>query len=106
MIGEDSGITFGLAFIIFGGLVALWWRIESRINAERDERIKLEKEFSDYRLTVQRDFVSIGVLEKTEERLIVAMDKLSARVETLISRMEGLGQELAKVAERQMNSRD
>jgi len=95
MIGDESTITIGLAVMIASGIAALWWRIEVKISAERDQRNIVARELNDYRLHVERHFVSAATLEKTEKRLILAFDHLSNRVETLISRMEILSNALA-----------
>lgn len=111
MIGEGSGITIGLAFVIGAAIAALWWRIEGRIateqaerkkqlDVERGERKALEKDIADYKLHVERHFASRTILEQTENRLIVAVEKLSGRVETLIGRMETVAVGLAKLSDK------
>lgn len=102
MLSEGTGITIGLAALISGAIAVLWWRMETRINEghksikdhiakEVSKREVLAGELSDHRLHVERYFVSSQTLEKTESRLINAIDKLSARLETLISRIERWG---------------
>lgn len=90
MIGEDSGITIGLVITITFALAGLWWRLEAKFAAIEQNRLKLEREFTSYQIHAERYFVSTSLLEKTENRLVNAVDRLTARVETLISRMEGM----------------
>lgn len=89
LIGADSGITLWMVFAIVGAISGLWWRLEAKFKAIEENRLQLEREFSAYKLHVERTFASSTALEKTESRLIVALNGLSVRVETLISRMEG-----------------
>jgi hypothetical protein len=96
MVGADTGISIWLVLALAGSITGLWWRLEAKFSAIEKERLKLERDFADYKLAAERHFVSAVTLEKTENRLINAVDRLTARVEMLITRMEGVG---AKVTE-------
>lgn len=100
MIGEGTGVTLGLLATIAGVAITLWVRIDAKFSEAAESRKKIADDLADYKLDAERRFASSTMLEKTENRLIVAVEKLSARVETLISRMESLGQEFAKLASR------
>ena len=86
---------------VVGGALGLWWRIEARIGVERSERKRLEDKLNDFELEVAKSFVSHSTLEKAEDRLAITMDKLSARIETAISRLENIGVEVAKLVTRE-----
>lgn len=116
MIGEGTPVTIGLVVILVGALAALWVYFDRRMkeaeakadaiaaeaSARRAEIHRaldtLERDLADYKLHVERYFVPMATMEKTEERLINSIDKLSARVETLISRMEAVSVELGKLS--------
>jgi plasmid maintenance system antidote protein VapI len=95
-MGETSTITIGLALAIGGGIGALWWKMQTGFDEERDARSKLERELSDYKLYVSNNHVSTAALRDTENRLINALEKLAARMETLVSRVEKLTLDMAQ----------
>jgi hypothetical protein len=97
MIGEGTPISIGLTAIIIGALFVLYFRIEAKFSDAAEKAAQNAKDLSDYKLHVERHFVTGPALEKTEERLILAVDKLTARIETLVGRIETLGTKLAEV---------
>ena len=76
--------------------------IRARIDQERRWREEADQVVSarltDFRLEAVRTFATAGAIEKIEERLATALDKVTARLETVISRIETLGAELARIA--------
>jgi hypothetical protein len=97
MISEASPISIGLVVVIIGALFVLYFRIEAKFGEAKERADLAAKDLGDYKLHVERHFVTGPALEKTEERLILAVDKLTARIETLVGRIENLGTRLAEV---------
>ena len=98
-IGADSGITLWVVFATFGAVASLWWRLEAKFKSIEDNRATLVRELAEYKLHVERTFASSSALDKAENRLIIAINGLSVRVETLISRMEGFRLDLKQSRE-------
>lgn len=84
---------------VLGAVGGLWLRFEGKIvdvDAARksttdkmwDEFRRIEHDFADYKLFVERNHVSAAALKETEERLITAVEKLAARMETIDARLE------------------
>jgi hypothetical protein len=97
MISEASPVSIGLVVIIVGALFVLYFRIEAKFGEAKEKADQTAKDLGEYKLHVERHFVTGPTLEKTEERLILAVDKLTARIETLVGRIETLGTKLAEV---------
>ncbi len=90
MLAEGSGITIGLAAIILGAVATAWWKLDSRFDDEASARHTLANDLANYKLFVAQNHVTSVALRETEERLINALDKLSARFETMIARIESI----------------
>jgi hypothetical protein len=90
MLGETSPITIGLVVGLGGALAALWFRIEGMFAAEQEARIAIERDLAAYKLAAVDKFATAGAIEKSEERLAIALDKVTARLETVIGRIEAL----------------
>ena len=118
MVGEPT-ITITLGLALAGGLWSLLryfiaelaqerrWR-EDADEAERSAREKvslddqnrnsiLYRELSAYKLEAVEKFATAGAIEKSEERLALAIDKMTARLEMVIGRIETLSVEMARV---------
>lgn len=107
------------AISVAAAALGLWWRIESRVSQERTEReasfnmlvaarekaveiatadIKsLEDRLRGFELEAARSFVSVLTQEKMETRFMTGIDKLTSRLETLVARMEGLGNQQTRI---------
>ena len=96
MIGEGSPITIGLVLAIVAGILGLWWRIEGRLNEERSRAEMIAKELSDYKFYVANNHVTVSALRDMEMRLLSTLEKLAARMETVVSRIEKLNLEMAQ----------
>lgn len=97
MLSEGSPISIGLVIVIVGAIFVLYFRIEAKFGEAKEKVDLTAKDLGEYKLHVERHFVTGPTLEKTEERLILAVDKLTARIETLVGRIETLGTKLAEV---------
>jgi len=64
------------------------------LDREREERLKLERAFADYKVFVSQNHVSAAALRETEERLIAAVEKLATRMENVITRLDKLSLEM------------
>lgn len=96
-----------LAIAIVGGLLALLRYINVEISQERkwreeadvigrEQREKLTNDFAAYKLEATEKFAPHGAIEKLEARLVLAIEKIGARQETMLGRMDSLTAELAK----------
>jgi len=114
MIGDNSGITVGLALALATGLFVLWLRIEAKFAAEQTARLEMvakeqqarhaiETDLNAYKVYVSQNHVSSISLKETEERLITAFDRLYNRMETLVARLDRLGQNMV-VRDRDINN--
>jgi hypothetical protein len=86
---------FAAILIAFAGCVlAIWWRIERRIERAEAaaakasaectrETASLAKELAAYKLTAAQDFASVMDMKDVETRLAAAIDRLTSRVEQL-----------------------
>lgn len=81
------------------GFVALWFRIDNRFAQQREEREALfaeeraerkvlDDKLDDLRDRVNREFVSHGTLQRTEDRLIVAIERLDNRLAEVVGRVD------------------
>lgn len=84
------------AVLALGGGLYVWFA--KQIGDERDERLELERDFSEYKLYVAQNLVTSTKMKETEERLIAAFDKLVTRIDLLGSRMEDLTIRLASAS--------
>ena len=105
MIGDNSGVTIGLALAVVAGLFALWWRIEAKfvaeqmarqamVSLEQEARHAIEKDLNAFKVYVSHNHVSTTVLKETEDRLITSFDRLYSRMETLVARLDRLAQNM------------
>jgi len=106
MLDESTGVSLGLivtlaaALIPVGaGFVALWFRIDNRfaqqsasredaLKAEREAREKLDDKLDDLRDRMNREFVSHLTLQRTEDRLILAIEKLDTRLAEVVTKVD------------------
>src|SRR5579871_694795 len=92
----------GLALAFMAALLGLLWYLTQQLDQERQWREAADREIdgklTDFRLEAARTFATSGAIEKSEERLANALDKVTARLETLASRIETWGTELARMA--------
>jgi hypothetical protein len=99
----DAGNWIALAVAVLAfvaALLSLLWYLTGQIDQERVWREEADREtrgeLTDFKLESVRTFATAGAIEKSEERLAIALDKLSARLETVIGRIETLTMEMAK----------
>lgn len=71
------------------------WREEAD-DLQGDEMKELARELADYKLDATDRFAPQSAIEKLEQRLVVAIEKIAARQETMIGRVEGLAAEITK----------
>lgn len=94
-MGEGNTITIGLALALVGGLLTLWWRIEGKFAVEAAARTAIKDDLNTYKTYVAQNHVSAEALRSTEERLISAFDKITARMEQIVSRLDKLAIDMA-----------
>jgi len=105
MIGDNSGITIGVVIAIIFGLFALWWRLEAKFAAEQTARLTMvaaeqnarhdiERELNTFKIYVSQNHVSTTALREAEERMIVTFQRLYDRIETLVSRLDRMAQNM------------
>lgn len=116
VLGQETGVSI---WVILGGaglLLALWGRVEARfaksdaatakISDETTETAtKLATELSEYKLFVARNHITAPQLRETEERLIIAMDKIAARMEQMVARLDTIAVNVASTAAAQNHNR-
>lgn len=96
-----------LAVAIVGGLLAILRYVNGEIAQERTwreeaddlqgkEMKEMSREVANFKLEATQTFAPHGAIEKLETRLVTAIEKLGARQETMLGRMETLSAELAK----------
>ena len=110
MAGEiaeiQSVIPYGLG--IAGAALVLWWRIEARVTQEATDRKsdiayataqrkELEARLTSFELEVTRSFVPASYQEKMETRFLAGIEKLTGRLETVVARIENMGNQLARI---------
>lgn len=106
MLDESTGVSLGLvvAFIaallpVGAGFVAIWFRIDHRfaqqsksredaLRTEREAREKLDDKLDDLRDRMNREFVSHLTLQRTEDRLILAIEKLDSRLAEVVTKVD------------------
>lgn len=104
----DSAIVTPI-IAIAGAALGLWWRIEARVTAERQERqedtrrlaadlMVLRERFNAFELDVTKNFVPSSYQEKMEIRFLGSIDKLTGRLEIVIARIEAMGNQLTKIS--------
>jgi hypothetical protein len=98
MIDGSTGISIAAIAIVLAGAWAVWMRIGSLLANERMAREKLADALAAFKLEATRTFATAGAIEKSEERLAFALDRLTARLETVIGRIETLSTEMARIA--------
>ena len=90
-------ITWEFAAILIafaGGVLAIWWRIECRIEraeavaakaseARAQETAAVGKDLAAYKLTAAQDFASVIDMKDVELRLAAAIERLTNRIEQL-----------------------
>lgn len=84
------------AVAVIGVCGALYAWFEKRLGDEEDARLAIERDLAAYKLHVAQHHVTNAALRETEVRLINVLEKMSARVETMASRIESVVVELAK----------
>jgi hypothetical protein len=106
-------ITTDLAGLLaaFGGAVlAVWWRIETRIKEEgaaaraaaeaaRKLAERAAKDLGDYKLEAMARYATAATLKETEERLVLAIERLTNQMERLPDRLFALVRESRGAAE-------
>lgn len=107
MVFDSALVTPIIA--IAGAALGLWWRIEARVTAERQERqqdarrlaadlMALRERFNAFELDVTKNFVPSSYQEKMEIRFLGSIDKLTGRLEIVIARIEAMGNQLTKIS--------
>lgn len=98
MITETTGISIAVVALGLGGFWTLWTRFAAVIATERAAREQLAAELAAFKLEATRSFATPGAIEKSEERLTIAIDRMTARLETVIGRIETLSTSMARLA--------
>lgn len=83
-----TGEIVFLLLAVLGAVGGLWWRIEARLSNQDDARTMLQRELAEYKLYVAQNHVSAQVLRETEQRLLVAIDRLADRLDNIAERLE------------------
>jgi hypothetical protein len=90
MIDVSTGVSFGALALAVAAFGWLWLRFDKALSTERSEREELTADLSAFKLEAFRTFATPGAIEKAEERLAIALDRVTARLETAIERIEAL----------------
>lgn len=110
-------VTF--IILVIGGVMGLWFRIEARVTAEREERQNVLKamtedreaklreitsdlenlrtKFTAFELEVTKNYVPSVLQDKMEDRFVVSIDKLSSRLEQVVAELRGIAVSQAKM---------
>lgn len=89
----------GVLIPVAAGFVAIWFRIDNRFaqqraereelfERERKERHELDDKLDDLRDQMNREFVPHGTLQRTEDRLIAAIEKLDNRLAEVVGKVD------------------
>lgn len=97
-ITDTTPISLAAVAIVAAGLWALWTYLSAQMSTERLARERLDQELAAFKLEATRTFATAGAIEKSEERLAIAIDRLTARLETVIGRIETLSTQIARAA--------
>jgi len=97
-ITDSTPISLAAVAIVAAGLWVLWTYFSTQLTAERSARELLGNELAAFKLEATRTFATAGAIEKSEERLAIAIDRLTARLETVIGRIETLSTQIARSA--------
>jgi hypothetical protein len=97
-ITDSTPISLAAVAIVAAGLWVLWTYFSTQITGERSARELLGNELAALKLEATRTFATAGAIEKSEERLAIAIDRLTARLETVIGRIETLSTQIARSA--------
>ena len=98
MITETTGISVAVIALGLGGFWTLWTRLAAVVATERAAREQVAAELAAFKLEATRSFATPGAIEKSEERLTIAIDRMTARLEMVIGRIETLSTEMARFA--------
>jgi hypothetical protein len=98
MIGDSTGVSIAAIAIALAGGWAAWMRLAALFAGERMAREKLADALAAFKLEAARTFATPGAIEKSEERLAVALDRVTARLDAVIGRIEMLSTEMARLA--------
>lgn len=81
-------IAFFLGLVIAG--VAMWARVEQRINAAAELARSVRDECKQLELRVARDYASISYLKDVEERLVGAIKDLNRSINDMPTRVAAI----------------
>jgi hypothetical protein len=95
-ITDLTPISLAVCAALIAGLWVMWTYFSGQIAAEHGAREALAKDFADFKLEAARTYATSGAIEKSEERLAIAIDRLTARLETVIGRIETLSTQIAR----------
>jgi hypothetical protein len=62
--------------------------LEQLAEKEQAEKVRVEREFADFRERVTREFVAREHMRDLEERFLMAIDRLSKQMDTLTDRLD------------------
>lgn len=79
IIGEDTGISIGLAVIFFGAVGGLYIRFQYLIA-------RLKDELAAYKVEVAEKYASRETIDQMENRLIDAINRLGDRLDRKLDR--------------------
>ena len=98
-IGEESTITIGLAVVIFGGLAALWWRIDSRIGRARDE-------LAAYKLDVAEKYATkLSATQAVEKAVTVWIEEIRGLRADMKDGLNKLGDRIGRMENHVLSGR-
>jgi hypothetical protein len=98
MIDGSTGVSIAVIAIALAGAWAVWLRVGALLSDERLAREALADALAAFKLEATRTFATPSAIEKSEERLALALDRLAARLEAVTGRMETLATEMARLA--------
>jgi len=97
-ITDLTPISLAVCAALIAGLWVMWTYFSGEIAKERSAREELATDVAAFKLEATRTFATSGAIEKSEERLAIAIDRLTARLETVIGRIETLSTQIARTA--------
>jgi len=97
-VTDLTPISLAVVAVLIAGVWVMWTYFSGLIGSERFAREALAAELAAFKLEATRTFATPGAIEKSEERLAIAIDRLTARLETVIGRIETLSTQIARSA--------
>lgn len=93
---ENAQVSFDLGWLITAVFIPVVWVLVKRINTVSDDlsshKIESSKTLTNYMLTAERQFASVGHLQDVEKRLVDEIKGLRDDIKDLTRAMNQLAQ--------------